>query len=385
MTTFLFAGFFMSLFLIVLLAGKRSRVQSDYYLISLLAVYGLVIGGAFVELFNRNNDYPYPHLMNISWLFLMLHGPLLWFYIKSLTRPRFHIKPIHLLHFIPFIVLFIVHYFNFLQLPQSEKIVVVENELFRNTSFFKVSVASIGISTITYNIIGLFLLKSHKKNIENHYSHIEDIDLKWLRTLVIAALTVFSLNVLLFNLNIIIPFAGYYELSQIAYVFATLYVLYLGFFGIRQGRIFVSGHAMVDEQATTSPLLSHNRPGTLEIPATPDKQEYADIISRLTILMEQEQPWLDPELNIRKLGRLMQTRHEVISEVLNAGLNQNFFDYINRYRIEEFKLQCLNREKKHLSIMGIAHECGFNSKAAFYRAFNKFEATSPTAWISKVS
>jgi AraC-like DNA-binding protein len=101
--------------------------------------------------------------------------------------------------------------------------------------------------------------------------------------------------------------------------------------------------------------------------------------------MEQEQPYLDPEINIRKLGRLMQTRHELISEVLNTGLNQNFFDYINRYRVEEFKLQCLNREKKHLSIMGIAHECGFNSKAAFYRAFNKFEATSPTSWISKFS
>lgn len=385
MTTFLFAGFIMSLFLILLLAGKRSRVQSDYYLISLLAVYGLVTGGAYIELFNRNNDYPYPHLMNISWLFLMLHGPLLWLYIKSLTSSRFHIKPIHFLHFIPFVALFIVHYFSFLQLPQSEKIVIVENELFRNTPFYKVSVAAIGISTITYNLIGLFLIKSHKKNIKNHFSYIEDIDLKWLRTLVIAALIVFLVNVLLFNLNILIPFAGYYELSQIAYVFATLYILYLGFFGIRQGGIFVSNQTLMDEQVPLSPVIRHHKPGTTEIPAASDKQEYADIISHLTRLMEQEQPWLDPEINIRKLSRLMQTRHEVISEVLNTGLNQNFFDFINRYRIEEFKLQCLNKEKKHLSIMGIAHECGFNSKAAFYRAFNKFEATSPTAWISKVS
>jgi AraC-like DNA-binding protein len=385
MTTFLFAGFFMSLFLIVLLGAKKSRLQSDYYLIYLLAVYGLATGGAFIELFNRKNGYPYPHLMNISWLFLMLHGPFLWLYIKSLTRSRFHIRPIHLLHFIPFVVLFTVHYFNFLQLPQSEKIVIVKNELFRDTPFFKLSVVSIGISTITYNIIGLFLLKQHSKNIKNHFSYIEDIDLKWLKTLVIAALAVFSVNVLLFNLNIIIPFAGYYELSQIAYVFATIYILYLGFFGIRQGGIFVSEQIPVDEQVAHHPLTGHQRHETAEIRSAHNQQEYEDIISRLTRLMDQEQPYLDPEINIRKLGRLMQTRHELISEVLNTGLNQNFFDYINRYRVEEFKLQCLNREKKHLSIMGIAHECGFNSKAAFYRAFNKFEATSPTSWISKFS
>lgn len=81
----------------------------------------------------------------------------------------------------------------------------------------------------------------------------------------------------------------------------------------------------------------------------------------------------------------MKAKPEIISEVLNSSLNQNFFDYINKYRIEDFKIKCLNKENKHLSIMGIAYECGFNSKAAFYRAFNKFEAISPTAYISKVS
>jgi AraC-like DNA-binding protein len=101
--------------------------------------------------------------------------------------------------------------------------------------------------------------------------------------------------------------------------------------------------------------------------------------------MQQKQPYLDPELNLAKLSSLMKTKSELISQVLNSSLNQNFFDYINKYRIEEFKIKCLSKENKHLSVMGIAYDCGFNSKAAFYRAFNKFEGISPTAYISTVS
>lgn len=101
--------------------------------------------------------------------------------------------------------------------------------------------------------------------------------------------------------------------------------------------------------------------------------------------MEEEQPYLDPELNLAKLSNMMGTKPELISEVLNSSLKQNFFDFINKHRIEDFKIKCLSEENKHLSIMGIAYDCGFNSKAAFYRAFNKFEGSSPSAYISKGS
>jgi AraC-like DNA-binding protein len=102
-------------------------------------------------------------------------------------------------------------------------------------------------------------------------------------------------------------------------------------------------------------------------------------------LMKSQQPYLDPELSLAKLSHLMQVKPETLSEVLNSYLNQNFFDFVNKHRIDDFKVICLDKDNKHLSIMGLAYECGFNSKAAFYRAFNKFEGISPTAYISKVS
>ena len=91
MTIVLILGFFMSLFLLVLLAGKKNKPQADKILFAMIAVYALTIGGPFIEIYNRSNDFPYPHLMNNAWLFLLLHGPLLWLYVKTLTVKDFRI------------------------------------------------------------------------------------------------------------------------------------------------------------------------------------------------------------------------------------------------------------------------------------------------------
>jgi AraC-like DNA-binding protein len=365
----------MSLFLITLVLGKKDKAKFDKVFVGMLAVYALTIGGTYLELYNVRNDYPYPHFMNVNWLFLLLHGPLLWFYVKTLTQPIFKLKPIHLLHFAPFVFYSIFHWFNFIGLSAEEKIIYVSTGAHYTTIFVKIGSLAVGVSSITYNIVALVLLQKHLRNIKSTYSNIENKDLKWLKTLVIASLVVFSVNVLLYNLNNFFRFSEYFALAKIAYTFSTIYVLYIGYFGIRQGRIFAD---YIIEEAHLPKVVKQS----IQIDV---KKNYSEIVGNLIRLMEKEQPYLDPELNLAKLSNLMKTKPELISEVLNSALNQNFFDFINKYRIEEFKLKCLSKENRHLSIMGIAYDCGFNSKAAFYRAFNKFEAISPTAYISQVS
>ncbi len=377
MTTLLLIGFFMSLFLIILMAGKKNKVLSDKVLICIFVVYALTIGGPYIEIFNRNNGYPFPHLINNAWLFLLLHGPLLWLYVKSLTVKNFKVNHLHLWHFLPFIIFSILHIHNFLFLAAEEKILLTRDEMFTTIVFFKIRGLLIGITSIGYNIWALTLLHKHRKNIENQFSTIEKIDLSWLRTLVIASLIVFSVNVSLFNINNYLPFAGFYELAKIAYSFSALYVFYIGYFGIRQGRIFV------DIQATET--SQHLAPALPQGSITISETGYSQIIGKLTSMMDRELPYLDPELTLAKLSGLMNVKSDILSEVLNSSLNQNFFDFINKYRVEDFKLRCLDQKNRHYTVLGIAYECGFNSKAAFYRAFNKFEGMSPTAYITKVS
>jgi AraC-like DNA-binding protein len=377
MTTLLLIGFFMSLFLIILMIGKKNKVLADKMLICIFAVYALTIGGPYIEIYNRNNNFPYPHFINNAWLFLLLHGPFLWFYVKSLTIKHFKIKYFHLLHFLPFVIFLILHIHNYLFLNADEKILLTKDELFTTTVLFKIRGIFIGITSIGYNIWAFRLLRRHRINIENQFSNIENIDLSWLKTLVIASLMVFSVNVSLFNINNYLQFAGFYELAKIAYSFSAVYVFYIGYFGIKQGRIFVD-YPAIEVELPFDPLKQDEY-------KTIKQKDYSHIISKLSRLMEHELPYLDPDLNLAKLSKLINVKPEILSEVLNSSLNQNFFDFINKYRIEDFKIKILDKENRHFSVMGIAYDCGFNSKAAFYRAFNKFEGISPTAYISKVS
>ena len=69
--------------------------------------------------------------------------------------------------------------------------------------------------------------------------------------------------------------------------------------------------------------------------------------------------------------------------MLNTSLNQNFYDFINTYRVSEVKRRLDEGEAENFSILGIAEECGFNSKASFNRVFKKITGTTPTGYMKR--
>jgi len=201
MSYILIIGIFEAIFLILLLLGKKSKTRSDLCLGIILGLYATSIFTTYIEIYNIQNNFPYPQIINLNWLIMFLHGPALWFYIKSLSLPVFRFKLTYLLHFIPFLTFSIAHYFNFIHLPEAEKIHIAGNELFKDQVFYKISVLSIGISTISYNLWALKLIQKYRHNLLLTFSKTEDIDLNWLRILTIASLICFGVNHALFNLD----------------------------------------------------------------------------------------------------------------------------------------------------------------------------------------
>lgn len=374
MNFILIIGIFESLFLILLLAAKKNKRLPDFFLGTVILLFAGSIFLTYMEIYNIQNNFPYPHFLNISWLLLFLHGPSLWFYIKSFSNIKFKFKFVYLLHFLPFIGFFVVFYFDFLQLPAASKIEIVLTESFKEGNLYKISVLCIGISTISYNLWGLRLIQLHRRNLMNSLSKIEDYDLNWLRILIIASLSVYFINVSLFNLDLIFQFSSYSFLMLLAYSFASIYILVLGFFGLQQKNIFIN-HIPEFELSNQTELKT----GYRNVPTESDNA----IIHKILLYMNENQPFLDPEITLTKLSNLLHLKPEQLSTILNVHLEQSFFDFINKYRIEEFKIQSIAEKNKHLSIMGIAYDCGFNSKAAFYRAFKKFEGISPSEYIQK--
>lgn len=115
------------------------------------------------------------------------------------------------------------------------------------------------------------------------------------------------------------------------------------------------------------------------------REDAEELIRCINTLMMNEKPYLDSDINLIKLAELSSCNTNKISEVLNGLVGQSFNDYINNYRVEEFKRIVLLPEYKNFSILALGFEVGFNSKATFNTAFKKFTATTPSAYIKTVN
>jgi AraC-like DNA-binding protein len=100
----------------------------------------------------------------------------------------------------------------------------------------------------------------------------------------------------------------------------------------------------------------------------------------LAEFMEMERPWLDPELTLSVLAERIGLNASQLSFLVNNGFQQNFNDFVNTYRVEEVKRKLNLPEFQHLSLLGVAFESGFNSKATFNRAFKKLTGNAPSQY-----
>ncbi|HEX8656720.1 MAG TPA: helix-turn-helix transcriptional regulator, partial [Hymenobacter sp.] len=99
--------------------------------------------------------------------------------------------------------------------------------------------------------------------------------------------------------------------------------------------------------------------------------------AKLLRLMDEEQPWLEPELTLADLAHRLRTNTSLLSHVINTGCGQNFNDFVNRYRVAEAERKLQDPRLSHYSLVGIALESGFNSKSTFNRVFKKLTGRPP--------
>jgi len=101
-------------------------------------------------------------------------------------------------------------------------------------------------------------------------------------------------------------------------------------------------------------------------------------IRKLNHFMKKEKPYLNSNLTIRQLAKKLNIPQKHLSQIINENFNQNFNDFVNKYRIKEAKLQILNPGNNHLDLFSIAMEVGFNSKSSFNNAFKKHAGITPS-------
>ncbi len=383
MNTLIWIGCFEALLLSLLLIFKKKKAVHDKFLFSYLLIIGLNLFLFAIDKFNMQNNFPYPNLLMWRVPLTVLHGPFLWFYIKSLKEINFKFKILHLFHFLPFILILI----NIIQVLYTvnipARIEIVQTASYQQALGFKLLSPLIMLSGPSYIIWGLILLKKHRTFILNNFSFTENISLRWLRVFLWGSFIVW-LFVFVGGILSRMPSHGL-EINKyhsIVFILLSIFVFVIGFYGLKQTSIFTSvtvlekDYTKQSEPKTTS---QNNVDDTKETLISKDDKNY-EILKQLLDYMEMEKPYLNPELNIGILANKLRVHSHLLSKLINTNMQQNFFEFVNHYRIEEFKRQIQDARNKNYSIIAVALDSGFNSKPTFNRIFKNAIGITPSQY-----
>jgi AraC-like DNA-binding protein len=152
----------------------------------------------------------------------------------------------------------------------------------------------------------------------------------------------------------------------------TIIIYGLAYLGLRQPETTAGSDAPTPaDEVAVQPAKKYEK-STL----TSERSEF--YLKKLLSIMETEKPYTDGDLTLSKLASKLSISAHHLSQIINERLKQNFFDFVNTYRVAEAKRKLVDPAKKHYSLLAIAEEVGFNSKSAFNVAFKKQTNMTPS-------
>lgn len=357
MQMFFVAGIGIAVFIEILLISKKNKSGSDKILtfwMFLILVHLFLFYLRFTE-----EIYHFPFLLGVDQPLPLLHGVFLYLYVASLTNQFPRAKQVLLLHALPAAAMY-AYLAGFFLLPPEDKIEVYKNRGAGYETFNTLKSYAYSLSGLFYIVWSAILLKRHQRNIRNQFSALEKVNLQWLRILTFGLGGIWFLVIFFGTDNLI--FSG-----------AVIFVFLIGFFGIRQADIF----ARVPVAATDDePKEKYRKSGLTE-----DASE--ELHKEVKRLMMEEALYKNSDLSISDLASKLRVHPNYLSQVINQKEKKNFYDFVNSYRIEEFKRLIALEKNRQFTLLSLAHECGFSSKTAFNRSFKKATGVTPSEYASE--
>ncbi|MBL3546855.1 AraC-like DNA-binding protein [Chryseobacterium rhizosphaerae] len=355
---FYWAGIVIACFSSFLILGKQKKKTVDF----LLAFWFLIIGIhlVFFVLFRSGGYLKFPYLIGFEIPFPFMHGPMLYLYILSLTG-RNTGKKMWILHWVPVLMIYMI-LLQFLMLPPQDRMAVYQNKGKGYEVLSDVIKFLMILSGILYVGLSLLAVRKYKKEISDQYSNTEKINLNWSYYLItgiafIWIAVIIRNDILIFSMVVLfILVAAYFGISRVGILDLPL-------------AVDITGEKEADHNVAK---YQKNSPGDNIIQA---------IYEKLVYKMKHEKLYKDPDLNLNHVAQLLDVHPNLLSQTINSLENKNFYDYINRQRIEEFKRIAMLPENQKYTILSLAFESGFNSKTSFNRNFKKYMNCSPREFL----
>ncbi len=355
------AGIGIALLIELLLIVKREKTPSDLLLTVWMFVVLLHLFLFF--LYYTEEIFHFPSLLGIDTSLPLLHGVFLYFYAGSLTGRLPRRRTILALHFLPALLIYL-YMADFFLLPADEKVRIYRAKGEGYESFLVVRQYLIALSGVMYVAWTVLILHRHRKSIGDRFSDIDWVSLRWLHFLTIGMGGIWFL---------VIAFPE----SSVHFLGVVLFVFLIGFFGVRQPGIF-HRHGVPTEMEEEEQRKKYPKSGL--------SPEQADQLhSALRALMEKEKLYRKSELTIGDLAAPLDIHPNYLSQVINEKEGKNFYDFVNSYRIEEFKQLLSIPANRRKTLLALAFDCGFNSKSSFNRFFKKATGQTPSEYFTALT
>jgi len=381
-------GSIQAFFFISLILTKKNKQAADLILLIWLFAMGIHLL-SYYALYNEMFNTP-----GLKYIILLLppliyvHGPLLYIYAKYLTGKSSKFHPKYLLHFIPFTVSLCFYIYLLVFKAEGDFTYLASRPIVSQYLTIIFYLLNIFLNPL-YVVIVLVILSDHRQKIKLNFSYLERIDLNWLKFL---AIGLGSISIIVWIVHVMSNFNILnLDFNRDFYIFIsiTLFVFVLGFFGFRQGIIYKFPSESIVYNDTKSKL---NQSQSL----MPDRKQKSDnskykksqltekeakkIIERLNKYMENDKPYKQNTLALLDVATTLNVSAHTLSQVLNIYMKNNFYNYINTYRVNEVKDMLMDTKYDHFSHLGVALEAGFNSKSAFNRIFKNITGQTPTQY-----
>lgn len=356
-------GVALGLFTGVLMVTKKDNSLSDRLLSGWLFLLGIEFLSAGIDY----DQFGYPLMSNA----FLLMNPAFFLYVRSQVDPGFRLKWLQLLHLLPYLAFEIAAYI--LKEPLEFQNFLKPTGYF----FFRLPFGAISLlSWALYNGSGILIVLRHRKAIGNEFSNpVKGRSAAW----ILFILLLYMFICFVASIMGLVTIMGNAP-EQLPHFFTQISLLVLifllAFYGLRQERI----RDVFYPEVSGYPEKENLSGGYKKTHLSQERKE--EIQQQLIHYFEREKPYLDPNLNMDLLSSALQIPKHHLTEVLNTRIGRNFFQFVNRYRVEAVR-ELLQDPDNQWSIEAIGYECGFSSKSSFFSTFKKLTGITPSQFRAR--
>lgn len=353
-TFLIYSGVSITALLILLVVNRSKDRISNKVLIGVLT--SLLILFLTYGAFLIDNQFLAKFIVPIGAIIPFSLGVLLFYYIQSIYSSKVSFHQV-LKSLIPFIVAFLLY-----TLPSY---FIEKHTIFVFGSYI---IPLLGSIHFVYYLVKSFkVLKSNRNELKNYYSYKKDIDLKWLSIWIYGIICFAIIDGICGGLFIIYPSVEI--ILSINILFLTMLIWYIGYYGLNQSQV-----VLFDREERH---IQKEKPTKIT-----EKNDY--LRQELTALFSEKKIYRNQNLSLRETSELLGISDKQLSNYINNDLKSNFYELVNSYRIKDFKKRLLDEKSKNITLLGLAFDSGFNSKATFNRVFKQQEGITPFQYKKQV-